>query len=36
MDLFERIIFWCISGVCILSILQILITLYVISGGRIG
>ncbi len=36
MDVFERIMFWCIAGVCILSLLQILITVYAIAGGKIG
>lgn len=36
MELYEKIIFGCICGVIILTILQILLTIYVILGGRLG
>lgn len=36
MELYEKIIFWCLCGVIVLSVIQVLLTIYVILGGRLG
>lgn len=36
MELYEKIIFGCLCGVIVLTTVQILLTIYVILGGRLG
>lgn len=36
MELYEKIIFGCLCGVIVLSVIQVLLTIYVILGDRLG
>lgn len=36
MKLYDKIIYWCLLGIIMLTAIQILATIYVILGGRLG
>lgn len=36
MKLYDKIIYWCLLSIIMLTAIQILATIYVILGGRLG